>query len=371
MNAIRKRGSKYYYQVYVPDENGRRIRKEFVGTTDRKETVKIMHATQAEADRMLRAASRMTVEKFYAMWDAEVLAAGNYKINTVRAYKSAITHYILPSLGKEELKDVTPRELQNLLNKLRDNRFSRSTVNTVCSVLKKSFTYATSFSGLIPLNPAKDIVLPRFFSPEKHEEAVCFAPEEMDKIFAHFPPGHDFYMMIALSYYAGLRLGECCALSWNDVNMKDMTIRISRTLVQQGKKWTFQAPKTENSIRTIYFGSNLYKILESQRFRQLQNRLKYGQWYINNNLVASHENGEIMTPDSMRYFGKWCHKTFGKGTFHFLRHTYASQMLEAGADVELVSKQLGHSSIVTTTKIYSHILEKRRKKLVSIIDKAL
>lgn len=371
MNAIRKRGSKYYYQVYVPDENGRRIRKEFVGTTDRKETVKIMHATQAEADRMLRAASRMTVEKFYAMWDAEVLAAGNYKANTVRAYRAAIGHYILPSLGSKNLKDITPRDLQNLLNKLRDDRFSRATVNTVCSILKKSFTYATSFAALIPSNPTKDIVLPRFFSPEKVEEVVCFTPEEMDKIFNHFPPGHDFYMMVALSYYAGLRLGECCALSWFDVNLKEMTIRISRTLVKDGSKWIFQSPKTENSCRTIYFGSNLKKILEEQRIRQMQNKVKYGRWYTDSNLVASHENGKMMTPDGMRYFGKWCHKTFCKGTFHFLRHTYASQMLEAGADVELVSKQLGHSNIVTTTKIYSHILEQRRRKLVSIIDKAL
>lgn len=371
MNLIRKRGTKYYYRVYVTDENGQRVRKEYAGTTDRNETIRLMHAAQAEADRMGRLATKMTVEKFFSLWDAEVLSAGNYKINTVRAYKSAIEHYILPALGKEELKSVTPRELQNLLNGLRDEKYSRATVNTVCSILKKALTYATSFAGLIPSNPARDIVLPRFFSAGKEEDVACFTPEEMKKIFAHFPPGHDFYMMISLSYYAGLRLGECCALMWDDVDMKDMTIRICRTLVKQGKEWGFQSPKTENSARTIYFGQNLYKILEAQRLRQMQNRMKYGPWYRDNHLVAPHESGEIMTPDNMRYFGKWCHKTFGRGTFHSLRHTYASQMLEAGADLELVSKQLGHSSIVTTTNIYSHILEKRRKKLVSIIDKAL
>ena len=79
----------------------------------------------------------------------------------------------------------------------------------------------------------------------------------------------------------------------------------------------------------------------------------------------------MITPDDLRYFNTWCKNNFGFGSFHTLRHTYATNMLEAGADLELVSKQLGHNSIVTTAKYYSHVLDKRKRLVADIMDKAL
>ena len=70
----------------------------------------------------------------------------------------------------------------------------------------------------------------------------------------------------------------------------------------------------------------------------------------------------------MRFFNQWVKANIGHGSFHTLRHTYATALLESGADLELVSKQLGHSNMTITAKFYSHVLEKRRKKIATLAD---
>ena len=80
----------------------------------------------------------------------------------------------------------------------------------------------------------------------------------------------------------------------------------------------------------------------------------------------------MLNPDAMRYFNTWCRDTFGAGyTFHSLRHTHATLLLEAGEDLELVSKRLGHSSINTTAQTYSHVLDARNQKTRSLLDQVL
>lgn len=81
----------------------------------------------------------------------------------------------------------------------------------------------------------------------------------------------------------------------------------------------------------------------------------------------------MLTPDAMRYFNQWCGETtFGAGyTFHSMRHTHATLLLEVGEDLELVSKRLGHGSINTTAQTYSRVLDARKQKTRSLLDQGL
>ena len=79
----------------------------------------------------------------------------------------------------------------------------------------------------------------------------------------------------------------------------------------------------------------------------------------------------MLTPDAMRYFNQWCGETFGAGyTFHSMRHTHATLLLEAGEDLELVSKRLGHGSINTTAQTYFHVLDTRKQKTRTLLDQS-
>ena len=75
-----------------------------------------------------------------------------------------------------------------------------------------------------------------------------------------------------------------------------------------------------------------------------------------------------MTGTDFHYFNEWCKETLGGGSTHSLRHTHATMLLEAGQSLEVVSKRLGHSTVVTTSKFYSHITSKGNTKMRTTLD---
>lgn len=114
-----------------------------------------------------------------------------------------------------------------------------------------------------------------------------------------------------IGYYTGLRISETFALTWDDIDLNSRTITISKTTVkrnyntdikkslsQNGKKedssaWYFDSTKTLASNRTIKFGNSLYNALKSARSLQLENRIKYGEYYTDIYLKKeSSEKGE-------------------------------------------------------------------------------
>lgn len=73
----------------------------------------------------------------------------------------------------------------------------------------------------------------------------------------------------------------------------------------------------------------------------------------------------------MRYCNMFCKKKFGNGSFHSLRHTHATKLLEAGMNFDELSKRLGHSQLELTARIYSHIREKLQQKAVELMNNVL
>lgn len=367
--SIRKRGDKYYYTFFYTDEHGVRRRVEKAGTDNLRETKKLERAAQAEADRdRYQPSHSITVEQFYAQWMKEALTVNAFKANTIRSYRSAIKNHILPEFREMKLQALTPRLLQNFLNDL-SSSMSSASIRTICAALRTSLSYAADICEYIPDSPASRIHVPR--SQTAQEETEIFSPEEIETIFSRFGEGNPLFLLIRLAYYTGMRVGECCALQWNDVDLNHREIYVHQTAVQ-APSWTVQdIPKTRSSLRRISFAAALLPLLKEARVRQQSDRFRYGKYYRPGDFVCAQECGAMTTPDNVRYFNSWCKSNIGHGSFHTLRHTYATMMLEAGADLELVSKQLGHSSLSTTARVYSHVLDRRKKKLSDLMDKAL
>lgn len=227
MAYLRKRGNKWYYTIESTNEDGTRRKSERAGTESKTETMKLWRQAQAAVDRGNIVPSAITLKEFLSQWDDEVLNENRYKPNTSKQYRSVIKMHIIPKLGAYKLCKVTPRILQNFLNGLKAD-LSRSTVNIVCSVLKASMLYAVDYCGYLPTSPAANIHVPRYIEAPKKVEP--FTPEEMQQIFSHFE-GNQIYGAILLAYYAGLRQGECCALTWQNVDMESHELTIAHTLV--------------------------------------------------------------------------------------------------------------------------------------------
>lgn len=370
MSYFRKRGKKWYYTVETVDEYGNRKKVERPGGLTKPECERAWRAAMAEVDYTgdFSEPTNMTVQEYFDEWLSEYVEI-NLKKNTIRSYKSIVKNHINPVLGNVKLRKISARMLQNFLN-TKKGKYSHGTLDSICAVLKKAFSYAAGMSQYIHTDPAAIIQVPRYIEAPKKTEV--FSHPQLETLFSKFSAGHQFYLPMMLSYHTGMRLGECLALSWDDVNMEKHTIGVFYTLIDSHGTAEIQSiPKSKSSIRIIPFGQKLFKILKTEKVRQAALRLEYGKLYANKNIVCCWPDGSFMTSDNMRYFNQFCKSAFGTCSFHSLRHTHATMLLEGGDDLELVSKRLGHSSIMITSKTYSHVLEKRTAKTVKILDEIL
>jgi integrase len=367
----RKRGNKWYYGFSITDEHGKRKQVERVGGRTRQEAqVAARKALQSSLDAygQWREPEKMSFRDYWALYLREY-AEMQLRPATIRTYQCQADKHILPALGNLELYKFTPRLLQNFINGLQ-GQLSRSSLQTLSFVLKSAFTYATDTCKFLPSTPASSLSAPRDATAPK--VAHVFSIEQIRQIFNQFPSGHKMHMPIALAYYTGMRLGECLSLVWNDVDFDSLELRIHSTMYDQNGNGTVQdVPKTSSSIRNVPIGNKLLYELKAMHKYQLEQRFAYGPLWKGTDFVCCREDGHFMISDDMRWFGQWCRKNFGGGSFHSLRHTHATMLLEAGEDLELVSKRLGHSSINTTAKVYSHVLDGRMDKSRRLLNEVL
>lgn len=367
----RKRGEKWYYYFYTRNEAGKSIRIERVGGTTRKEAVEACRIAIKKYENMMGHWKEPYKKPFSDLWEIfyEEYAEEKLCPATVRTYSSMARTHLLPVLGDIPLADITPRILQNFLNKLAKKK-SRGTVSVVTNLLKSIFRYAVSMCQFLETNPAQYLKLPQ--SDRELQTPHVFSREQIAAIFDRYPMYDKLHMPLFLAYHTGMRLGECLALKWYDVDLDQKEIHIHATMYDDhGVGEVQDGAKTQSSTRTIPIGDTLVHELRKMKKYLLEQRLAHGRYWRGDNFVCCKENGKYLTSMDMRPFGTWCKKMFGAGTFHSLRHTHATLLLEHGEDLELVAKRLGHSNINTTAKVYSHVLEKRKEKSRSLLNQIL
>jgi len=372
MSYFRKRGEKWYYTIEVESEDGRRKRVERCGGLTKPEAQKAYREAMRNLNRFgeYYEPKEITVQQFFDEWFNDYVKV-NLKPNTIDNYDGIIRNHITPSIGSMKLHKVKSLTLQRFINEKKES-YSEGTLHSIISVIKKAFAAAVHPYDYLDSNPAEYIKVPKYDVPKS--KAIPFTAEQIQTIFDAFPLGHNFYMPIRISYYTGMRLGECLALDKSNVQLNDNILLVKNTLYDRtGRKKAkvSETPKTSSSDRELPFGDELHKAFKAQYAWQAANALRFGRYYQKNTFVCTREDGSQIISDDMRYFNMWCKKTFGAASFHSLRHTHATRLLESGLDLDYVSKRLGHSNINTTSTTYSHITEKRNLQALKIMDTAL
>lgn len=179
----------------------------------------------------------------------------------------------------------------------------------------------------------------------------------------------NWYFEILLALFCGLRKGEIYGLKFSDFNIEDKTVKIYRQIVanpiiepNSGSKVSKyelieRLPKTPNSVRKLKVAAIIFDELEKRRQLIMENKLKLGDEYCDNDYICCQENG---LPHSLSAFNialtKICKKAgLPTVSVHGLRHIYATLLLENGASLSKISAVLGHSSINTTFEYYCDI----------------
>ena len=387
----RKRGNKWQYQFEAATINGKRKQITKSGFRTKKEALEAGAKALAEYNNcgLSFVPSEISFNDYLDYWLKEY-AEVNLKETTVANYAKKINLYIEPELGIYKLKSLTPAILQNFINKKFNEGFSRNTLIVLKGILSGSLNYAVEPLAFIKFSPMAAVRLPLSRAvpdtPTRKKEKSIITEDEMNIILERFPFGHSCYLPLQLAYRCGLRLGEAFALTWEDIDFINETLTINKQVQNQNKFWTITDTKYK-SDRVIDLDNEMLMILD--KYKALQNKSKefYAEYYtqlkinslnqINDSegedihLINVRENGTYIQPRVMQHCSRIIHYKLGFKNFdyHSLRHTHATMLLSAGANIKAVQERLGHKKVDLTLDTYTHVTDEMRKETLEILNK--
>ena len=370
--GVRKRGKRWYYYFDVGSVGGKRKKIERVGGDTKAEALKSLREALNEFERAgtVIDESDISVADYFDYWFENYVLI-NCKYNTQEYYKGIVKNHIKPDLGIYKLKSLNAAKLQEFINSKHINGYSKSSLSNFLGVLSKALKMAVYPYQLIKENPMQYVKLPKIEEKRNDKKDLkIITINNFNKIIERFPEGSSFYIPCQIAFHTGMRAGEVCGLTWNCINLKEKTIKVEKTLVGKGKGiWELGTPKTQSSYRTIVIGDTLVNILKKHKKYQIQNKWKYKQYYKDSNFVCTKENGELITTNSLKYLSRIVNYELKINfNFHSLRHTHATMLLEAGANIKDIQERLGHSKLATTMDTYSHVTDKMKHDTVNIFE---
>lgn len=406
-----------------------RVQKEFPGTESKSETESLLRKAMEdyETKMFLAQAKNITLGDMLDMWVEEELKPGSLSDGTVTAYINTVSRIKKHPIGKRKLKTVTSDHLQSYMDLLSfggtspDGKtveaLSKGSLGQYSAVLQNSFRFAVFPKRLITFNPMQYVV-----KRVKDDEYELFTEDGTGDLPVETPTiSHEQYLAlnellkkkhnpallpIQIAYYAGLRIGEVCGLTWQDIDLKEQCLTIRRSMRYDSvRKKTQIGPTKRKKIRTVDFCDTLAAILREAKKEQMLNSIKYGPLYSQNyyriikeknrtyyevyslprtetppedytqvSFVCLRPDGAYEAPATVSSVCRYSRKKIGDMDdfhFHLLRHTYTTNLLSHGAAPKDVQELLGHSDVSTTMNIYAHATREAKRTSARLLDKVV
>ena len=346
------------YTAGYDAKTGKRIIRNVLGKTQAEVKEKLKAAiAESQGIEVRKSEDEYTVATWLRTW-YELYAKPNVRTATANRYQLIIEQYTVPRIGNIKLKKLTTRHLQKLYKELlesgrihvgknQDKGLSTTTVHSVHLMLHCALERAVK-ERLIPRNPCEDCIVPK---PRKLDMKIL--PPEHMKAYLEAAERRGLLPMFYLELVSGLRKGELVALRWDDLNIQQRTISVSKQYVRNPDgSLELTRPKTENSVRLVSIPQAAVDLLIQEH--TLHPDSPY--------LFPSPLTGEMYHPDSVVNFHKKILRDAGLGhlRFHDLRHTFATTALQNGGDVKTVSSMLGHFDAGFTLRTYTHATRQKQ-----------
>ena len=304
-----------------------------------------------------------TYQEAYEEWIE--IYRNNVKESTLHKTMVVFRDHILPKFGKYKIDLISINSLQKQAYEWHSKyKNYKKMINYTFAV----FNYAFRM-GYISSNPKDKFIMPKKVQEQQDEDLKYYTREELITLFKYLEKDatNEWFTFFRLLAYTGIRKGECLALTWNDIDFKNNTLTVNKTIsVGLNNKQIIQDPKSFNSFRTISIDTNTMMILKKWKTEQASMLLKFGHNSMNKNqlLFSTASRNKMYTLSKPRTILK---KVCDKNNFKFIhihgfRHTHASLLFESGVTMESVKERLGHSDIQTTVNIYTHITQKNKDK---------
>lgn len=307
--------------------NGKR--RYFYGKNDREVEAKYEEALKEEEARRHR-----SFETIADLWWEEKEA--QLSPNSISSYRVSKANAI-EAFGDEPIDSITPGMILSYLQRFSAQGYSQKAIGNKKSVLKSIFDYAF-IAGDIDRNPCVDLPIVKGKPKEAREPASSEDIKLIEKHKFDDLASRMYYFML----YTGLRRGEAAALQYKHIDREKKTVRVEQSCAWDYSRPILKKPKTAAGIRTVSLTDNALAVIPT-----------------------GHKPEEyIFFPDGLprrraidKFIDGYRERTGVTSTPHQLRHSYASMLHSAGIDVKDAQVMLGHSSIIMTQDVYTHLEE--------------
>lgn len=370
---------------------GKQVQRSIYGRTQKEVREKLQAVAVTLNTGTYTAPDRMTVGEWAVIWLREYNKG--IKETTFDAYKKTVDLHIRPAMGNIELSRLNTEMIQKFYNGLLEHGqaipqrdgdgkiikkngkpvmenvpMSAKTVHNIHGTLHKMLAKAVALKK-IPFNPADNslVELPR----ETRKEIVPLDAEQISE-FVQRIQGSKYEDVFMVALFTGMRQSEVLGLTWECIDFKAGTIKVSKQLTRRtgnNNTYHFTTPKS-NKGRVIKPAAAVMDILKRRRAKQAQQRLLAGRtWESENpagvsNLVFTNEIGGNLSQNTIRTNFKMIVAAMGipDARFHDLRHSFAVTSLRNGDDVKTVQETLGHATAAFTLDVYGHVTDQMKQE---------
>ena len=359
---IRKRSDGRWEARYqVTNENGEKLYKSVYAETyleAKRKRLKVLQGTTIS-----KSYSEPALHQLANEWLSNVKYS--IKESSYTRYHRNIYRYILPYFKNSNLQSIDIQSINDFKKDLSNGceivtkPLSAKTISDILSVLKLFLMFCEKENYICP-----DFSRTVAIKQEKNDHKVLNA-NTRENIELLLWNGHsELELGILLALYTGLRIGELCALKWNDINLDEGTISVTKTL----ERIADLNPNTNTKTKIIIDSA---KTNSSQRLipipRAMLDHLKKFQRADNYYVLTS----SITPTEPHCFYGKYKKLMKVNGiddiNFHALRHTFATQCVELGFDTKTLSVILGHANVTTTLKCYVHPSMKSKRSQMDML----
>ncbi|NBI07294.1 tyrosine-type recombinase/integrase [Senegalia massiliensis] len=358
-----KRNGKWYFVANLGyDKNGKRLQHWKRGFSTQKEAKSAYDEYMSNHSKSsVKINSTMYYEEFYKTYfepDYKRSVAQSTFENRISSMRLHFSYFY-----KKKLKDINAPMLKKWQNHLSE-KYSNGYIRATYGLFQKSLDLAVIL-GLLQKNVAKQVGNVR-----KEKKKVQFwTLEEFEKVISTFDTSdyyeHCIFTIIWLLFMTGLRMGEAQALEWNDIDFKEKTLKVSKSMYYKNSdEYYINEPKTKAGNRVIALDDDTIYYL--QKWKEIQSKniiTKYALSY----------NGLPIYRHAPRKFIRTHSKLAGVHFIktHALRHSHASLLISLGENALVIRDRLGHEDIETTLGTYGHLYpninKQVAKKLNSIV----
>ena len=290
------------------------------------------------------------------------------KESTYANYSNNIFNHIIPKLGNYYLNELNHKVIQDFLLELskngrKDNNggLAEKTIKDITIIIKGSIKKGINEDKIkhieLTFNYPKD---------NKENKLYVLTKREQNKITNYVLENiNSRNIGLLISLYSGIRIGELCALRWEDVDFKKNCLTINKTIQRvyikdknkNISKVIITTPKTKNANREIPINKDFLEILKKVKSDKKHYILTGNEKYIEPRTYRKYFN-KILDELKIKHFN-----------FHSLRHTFATNCISLGVDYKTVSELLGHANVNITLNLYVHPRYSQKKKCIDLVCK--